>query len=178
MKTKEGRAEPPRICQVETRAKTSRRAPPCRHVEIAGTPRKKPRLVESVGIDPDTDHYDKNCQRCSLRKRGRSAARGRTVRDLAQGLEFYLTSRTVHACARTVEFANGVWISLTGGIPSRKRDSRLCLKIERHTLAFYTYTLSFRSMHFVLYYFRKLPLPLFVAVTIGALIMTTTSLNT
>jgi hypothetical protein len=32
------------------------------------------------------NHYNENRQRCSLHRHGRSAARGRTVRDLAQGL--------------------------------------------------------------------------------------------
>lgn len=130
MKTKEGRAEPPRICQVETRAKTSRRAPPCRHVEIAGTPRKKPRLVESIGADPNVNHCDENWQLCSLRRRGQFAVRDRTVRDLTQGLGSCLTSRTVHATQgrRSSPIAPG---SLSEGIPSRNRDSRLCLGIDR-----------------------------------------------
>ena len=39
----------------------------------------------------------KNRRRYSLVRRGRSVAWGRTVRDLAQELEFLQTSRTVHA---------------------------------------------------------------------------------
>jgi hypothetical protein len=39
----------------------------------------------------------KNRRRCSLVRRGRSAARGRTVRDLAQGLGFLPDGRTVRA---------------------------------------------------------------------------------
>jgi hypothetical protein len=38
-----------------------------------------------VGADPGTNHRVENLWRCSLHRRGRSAARGPTVRDLAQG---------------------------------------------------------------------------------------------
>jgi hypothetical protein len=38
-----------------------------------------------VGADPDANHCIENRRRCSLRRYGRSAVRGRTVRDLAQG---------------------------------------------------------------------------------------------
>jgi hypothetical protein len=38
-----------------------------------------------VGADPGANHYVENLRRCSLHRRGRSAVRGRTVRDLAQG---------------------------------------------------------------------------------------------
>lgn len=41
-----------------------------------------------VGADPDDNHCDENRRRCSLRRRGRSAAKSRTVRDLAQGQGF------------------------------------------------------------------------------------------
>ena len=39
-----------------------------------------------VGADPGTNHCVENLRRCSLHRRGRSAARGRMVRDLVQGL--------------------------------------------------------------------------------------------
>jgi hypothetical protein len=35
--------------------------------------------------DPGANHYDDNRRRCSLHRRGWSATRGQTVRDLAQG---------------------------------------------------------------------------------------------
>jgi hypothetical protein len=38
-----------------------------------------------VGADPGTNHCVENLRRCSLYRSGRSAARVRTVRDLAQG---------------------------------------------------------------------------------------------
>jgi hypothetical protein len=38
-----------------------------------------------VGADPGANHYVENRWRCCLHRRGRSTARGRTVRDLAQG---------------------------------------------------------------------------------------------
>jgi hypothetical protein len=38
-----------------------------------------------VGADTGANHYDDNRRRCSLHRRERSATRGRTVRDLAQG---------------------------------------------------------------------------------------------
>jgi hypothetical protein len=38
-----------------------------------------------VGSFSGADHYNENWWRCSLHRRGWSAARGRTVRDLAQG---------------------------------------------------------------------------------------------
>jgi hypothetical protein len=38
-----------------------------------------------VGADPDVNHCIENLRRCSLHMRGRSAARGRMVHDLAQG---------------------------------------------------------------------------------------------
>jgi hypothetical protein len=41
-----------------------------------------------VGADPDANHYVENQRRCSLHRRRRSAARGRTIRDLAQGSGF------------------------------------------------------------------------------------------
>jgi hypothetical protein len=50
-----------------------------------------------VGADPGANHRDEDWWRCSLWRRGRSVARGWTVRDLAQGLVPYLTGRTVHA---------------------------------------------------------------------------------
>jgi hypothetical protein len=42
-------------------------------------------VVVSVGADSGANHYDENQRRCSLHRSGRSAARGRMVRDLAQG---------------------------------------------------------------------------------------------
>jgi hypothetical protein len=50
-----------------------------------------------VGADPGANHCVENRWRCSLRRRGWSTARGRTVRDLAQGLVPCLTGQTVHA---------------------------------------------------------------------------------
>jgi hypothetical protein len=41
-----------------------------------------------VDADQGANHCDENRCRCTLSKRGRSAARGRTVRDLAQRLAF------------------------------------------------------------------------------------------
>jgi hypothetical protein len=38
-----------------------------------------------VGADPGNNHCVENLRRCSMYRCGRSAARGRTVRDLAQG---------------------------------------------------------------------------------------------
>jgi hypothetical protein len=38
-----------------------------------------------VGADPDANHCVENRRWCSLHRHGRSAARGWTVRDLAQG---------------------------------------------------------------------------------------------
>jgi hypothetical protein len=37
-----------------------------------------------VGTDSGTNHYVENQRRCSLHRRGWSASRGRTVRDLEQ----------------------------------------------------------------------------------------------
>ena len=48
-----------------------------------------------VGADPGANHCDDNRWRCSLRRRGRSAARDRTVHDFAQGSGSCLTCRTV-----------------------------------------------------------------------------------
>jgi hypothetical protein len=41
-----------------------------------------------VGVDLGANHCDENRLRCSLRRCGRSTAKGRTVRDLAQRLGF------------------------------------------------------------------------------------------
>jgi hypothetical protein len=49
----------------------------------------------------------KNWRRCSLVRRGRSAAWGRTVRDLAQVSGPLLDDRTVRACAGAAEVAGG-----------------------------------------------------------------------
>jgi hypothetical protein len=38
-----------------------------------------------VGADPGTNHYVENRRRCSLHRRGRSATRGQTVHNPAQG---------------------------------------------------------------------------------------------
>jgi hypothetical protein len=73
--------------------------------------------------------------RCSLVRRGRSAAWGRMVRDLAQGLSPLPDGRTVRALgagrsARTQRRRKSpaaAWISLPGGTPSGKRDPRWCL---------------------------------------------------
>jgi hypothetical protein len=50
-----------------------------------------------VGADLGANHCVENRRRCSLRRRGRSAARGRTVCDLAQGSVPCLTGWTVRA---------------------------------------------------------------------------------
>jgi hypothetical protein len=54
-----------------------------RHVRTIHNPSQS----EDRGVcaDPGTNHCDDNRHRCSLDKRGLSAARGRTVRDLEQG---------------------------------------------------------------------------------------------
>jgi hypothetical protein len=41
--------------------------------------------VEGVGADPGANHCAENQRQCSLHRRERSAARGQTVHDLAQG---------------------------------------------------------------------------------------------
>jgi hypothetical protein len=57
-----------------------------------------------VGADPGANHCVENYWRCSLWRRERSVARGRTVRDLAQRLVPCLTSWAVHAYAGAAEF--------------------------------------------------------------------------
>jgi hypothetical protein len=57
------------------------------------------------------NHYNKNRRRCSLHRRGRSVARGRTVR----------------ACAGAAKVTGGAWISLPRGTPFGRRDPRCCL---------------------------------------------------
>jgi hypothetical protein len=42
-------------------------------------------VIIPVGADLGTNHYVENLWRCSLHRRERSVARGRMVRDLAQG---------------------------------------------------------------------------------------------
>jgi hypothetical protein len=44
--------------------------------------------IEGVDVFFGRQSFNKNRRRCSLVRRGRSTARGRTVRDLAQGLGF------------------------------------------------------------------------------------------
>jgi hypothetical protein len=48
-----------------------------------------------VSVDLGVNHCDVYRRRYSLRKHGRSAIEGRTVRDLTQRLEFLLTSQIV-----------------------------------------------------------------------------------
>jgi hypothetical protein len=43
------------------------------------------KLKPTVDTFSGANHYNKNRRRCSLHRRGRSAARGRTIHDLAQG---------------------------------------------------------------------------------------------
>jgi hypothetical protein len=50
-----------------------------------------------VGADTGTNHCGDNRRRCSLWRHGWSAARGRTVCDLTQGLGSCLICRTVRA---------------------------------------------------------------------------------
>jgi hypothetical protein len=45
-------------------------------------------IMECVDTFFGRQTLNKNRRRCSLHRRGRSATRGRTVRDLAQGLAF------------------------------------------------------------------------------------------
>jgi hypothetical protein len=56
-------------------------------------------------VDAFSEHQilNKNRRRCSLVRRGRSAAWGRTVRNLAQGSGFLPDGRTVRACAEAAE---------------------------------------------------------------------------
>jgi hypothetical protein len=83
----------------------------------------------------------KNQRRCSLVRHGRSAAWGRTVRDLAQGSGLLPDDRTVRALgagrsARTQRrrmSPAAAWISLPGGTPSGRRDPRGCLGSGRPT---------------------------------------------
>jgi hypothetical protein len=51
-----------------------------------------------------------NQQRCSLHRRERSVARGRTVRDLGKARVSCLTGQTVRACTGTTKVAGGAWI--------------------------------------------------------------------
>jgi hypothetical protein len=79
-----------------------------------------------VGVDPGANHCDDNRRRCSLHRHGRSIARGRTVRDLAQG-----------SCSLP-DGSNGPRVRRGGGVrrrclnlapgrdPVRGRDSRCC----------------------------------------------------
>jgi hypothetical protein len=73
--------------------------------------------------------------RCSLVRRGRSTAWGRTVRDLAQGLSPLPDGWTIQALGagrstrtqRRRKSPAAAWISLPGGTPSGRRDPRWCL---------------------------------------------------
>jgi hypothetical protein len=80
-------------------------------------------------------------RRCSLVKRGRSAAQGRMVRDLVQELGFPAwrpdgprprAGRSARTQGRR-KIADGAWISLPGGTPSGRRDPRSCLGSGRPT---------------------------------------------
>jgi hypothetical protein len=73
-----------------------------------------------VGADPGTNHCIENRWRCSLHRRGRSAARGRTVHDLVQGWRSYLTSRTVHVCR-----SDGPRVRRGGGVHLQRLDLTL-----------------------------------------------------
>ena len=86
-----------------------------------------------VGADPGNE----NRRRCSLRNRGRSAARGRTFCDLAQRLGFLPDESD---CPRLVakrprhrgdEFADSTWISFPGRTPLGRRDPKVCLGIDK-----------------------------------------------
>jgi hypothetical protein len=57
--------------------------------------------------------------------------RARRSTTWRRGQGFCLTSRTVRACAGATEFADVAWISLLGGTPSRRRDPKVCLGINR-----------------------------------------------
>jgi hypothetical protein len=92
------------------------------------------------GTEPDGPRPGAR-RRCSLVKRGRSTVRGRTVRDLAQGLAFPAwrpdgprprAGRSARAQGAT-KVAGGAWISLPGGTPSGRRDPRGCLGSGRPT---------------------------------------------
>jgi hypothetical protein len=50
---------------------------------FSAQPHEPMTMAPLVGTDPGTNHYDEKRQRCSLWRRGRSAARGQTVHDLA-----------------------------------------------------------------------------------------------
>jgi hypothetical protein len=82
-----------------------------------------------VGAEPDANHRDENRRRCSLRRHGRSAARGRTFRDLAQGLVFLPDEPNDARVRRAMEFTGSARILLPGGTLLGRRDSRLCLGI-------------------------------------------------
>jgi hypothetical protein len=89
------------------------------------------KVVVSVGgTDSDFNHCNENRRWCFLRRRGRSAVRGQTVRDLGHTLDSCLTSRTVRACAGATEFTGSAWISLPGGTQQGRRDPRLGLRID------------------------------------------------
>jgi hypothetical protein len=70
--------------------------------------------LKVVGANSDANYCVENRRWCSLHRRGRSVARGQTVRDLAQGSSSLLNrtngsapiGRTVRVCARAAEFAD------------------------------------------------------------------------
>jgi hypothetical protein len=81
------------------------------------------------------------CICCLTVRSGRSAAQGRTVRDLVQELGFPAwrpdgprprAGRSARAQGRR-KIAGGAWISLTGETPSGRRDPRSCLGSVRPT---------------------------------------------
>jgi hypothetical protein len=92
------------------------------------------------GLGPDGPRPGAR-QRCSLVRRGRSTAQGRTVRDLVQELGFPAwrpdgphsrAGRSARAQGRR-KIAGGAWISLPGETPSGRRDPRSCLGSGRPT---------------------------------------------
>jgi hypothetical protein len=91
--------------------------------------------ISCVDAFSERQSLNKNRRRCSLVRRGRSAAQGRTVRDLEQGQRFPAwrpdgprpgAGRSAHAQG-AAKVADGAWISLPGGTPSGRRDPRWCL---------------------------------------------------
>ena len=65
-----------------------------------------------------------------MRRCGRSAAQGQTVRDLAQEQLYSAYVRTVHNGAEGL-LRSRPRSHLLGGIPSGRRDPRACLGVDR-----------------------------------------------
>jgi hypothetical protein len=126
-----------------TTTRTQRR---CWHLFGGANHSKEPAAVLSGqartvrGLGPDGPRPGAR-RRCSLVRRGRSAAQGRTVRDLVQELGFPAwrpdgprsrAGRSARAQGRR-KITGGAWISLPGGTPSGRRDPRSCLGSGRPT---------------------------------------------